>query len=253
MQETTGPWQPERFFAPERLLRMGCSPLFAGVEYVWEALGRLEEFLRERIAEKRAAGELVLGRVAPGAWIGENVYVAPEAVVEPGAYIMGPAWIGRGAVVRHAAYVRENVWIGEYAVVGHATEVKGSIFLDRAQAPHFNYVGDSILGYGVNLGAGTRLSNLKNDASPITIKLSSGEEIPTGRRKLGGILGDEVKTGCNTVANPGTLIGPRTLVYAGAVLRGVYPGDSIIKVRQVQETVERQPEPSPPGGVSVGM
>ncbi|MBE3578094.1 MAG: glucose-1-phosphate thymidylyltransferase [Limnochordales bacterium] len=241
-------WRPEEFFDSERLRSSGLWELFAAGENVWEALARLEEFLREQIARERERGTLRQGRVAEGAWVGPDVYVGPEAVVEPGAYIIGPAWIGGKAVVRHAAYIRENVWIADGALVGHATEVKASIFLERAQAPHFNYVGDSILGFGVNLGAGTRLSNLKNDGSEVTIRLPDGSEIRTGRRKLGAILGDGVKTGCNAVLNPGTLIGPETLVYPGAVVRGYIPGHSIVKVRPVQEVVPRESRSN--GGLS---
>ncbi|MGE5482395.1 MAG: glucose-1-phosphate thymidylyltransferase [Bacteroidota bacterium] len=233
-------WDPQDFFDEDRLRQSSVFELFTGLKTVWEALARLEEVLTRRIAQERAKGTLRQGRVAEGAWIGPDVYVGPDAVVEPGAYIIGPAWIGRGAVVRHAAYIRENVWVCDGALVGHATEVKASVLLDRAQAPHFNYVGDSILGFEVNLGAGTRLSNFKNDGSEIIIRLDDGRQIPTGRRKLGAVLGDGVKTGCNAVANPGTLIGPGTLVYAGALLRGYVPGNSIVKVLPAQEIVPRE-------------
>src|SRR5690606_26397504 len=140
-----------------------------------------------------------------GAWVDENVYVGPGVVIEPGAFVQGPTILGEGTVVRHGAYVRGSCVIGKGCVIGHATELKRVIMLDGAQAPHFNYVGDSILGRRVNLGAGTRLSNFKNDGSVITVKVGD-ERVSTGMRKLGAIVGDDVKTGCNSVLSPGTLI-----------------------------------------------
>ncbi|MBE3583467.1 MAG: hypothetical protein IMX01_05075 [Limnochordaceae bacterium] len=230
-------WTADEFFSDWHTLE--AASLFEGTKWVWEALERLPAWLEERIVLAQEKG-WPSGEVATGAWLGPQVYVAPGAVVEPGAYIVGPAWVGAGARIRHAAYVRENVYVGPHALVGHASEVKGSILLDGAQAPHFNYVGDSILGRKVNLGAGTRLSNLKNDGTPIRIPAPDGQRIDTGRRKLGAILGDEVMTGCNTVANPGTLVGPGTHIYAGALLRGWVPGRQLVKVRQTQEVVGRR-------------
>lgn len=206
--------------------------LFEGIDYVWEALGRLDEYLQNRLNPG------VHGKVHPGAWIEGDVYVGPGVVIEPGAYVQGPTILGEGTVVRHGAYVRGHCVIGRDCIIGHATELKRVIMLDGAQAPHFNYVGDSILGRRVNLGAGTRLSNFKNDGS--TIVVTAGDErISTGMRKLGAIVGDDVKTGCNSVLSPGTLIGPGALVYPNAVLRGVYPGEHIIKLRQETILVER--------------
>jgi len=170
-------------------------------------------------------------------------------VVEPGAYIAGPAWIGANCVIRHGAYLRGDVLIGDDCIVGHASEIKHSIMLAGSHAPHFNYIGDSILGAGANLGAGTKLSNLSvasvKDAvtgKRPTIHLSiEGEVFDTGLAKLGAILGDQVQTGCNSVLNPGVLIGPRTLVYANLSLpKGLYPGDSILKLRQTIVTVGRE-------------
>jgi len=155
--------------------------------------------------------------------------------------VQGPAIIGAGSVVRHGAYIRGGCIVGAGCVVGHATELKRAVLLDKAQAPHFNYVGDSILGRRVNLGAGAKLSNFKNDGSLIVIDAGS-ERIPTGQRKLGAILGDGVQVGCNSVTSPGTLVGPGSMVYANATLRGVYPPSCIVKVRQVQELVERLPQ-----------
>ncbi|NLN26848.1 MAG: hypothetical protein GX161_01410 [Firmicutes bacterium] len=210
----------------------GCeyADLFAGVRYVWQALERLEEYIDERLVPE------ILGRVAPGAFVSDRVWLGPGAVVEPGAVIKGPAIIGAGTVVRHGAYIRESCLIGRDCVVGHATEIKRSVMLDGSQAPHFNYVGDSILGRRTNLGAGTRCANMKNDHSTVVVR-ASGRAVDTGLSKLGAVLGDDVQTGCNVVTSPGTLVGPGCRVYAGAVLRGVYPPRTLVKVRQILEAV----------------
>lgn len=211
------------------------AALFQGITHVWEALDRLPGYLQELVP-----GTVVEGVVMEGAFIKGPVYVAEGAVVEPGAMVTGPVWIGPGAVVRHTAYLRGPCLIGARALVGHASEVKGSIFLDGAQAPHFNYVGDSILGRKVNLGAGAKLSNLKNDGTEVVVSGPGGEGWPTGRRKLGAIVGDRVQVGCNCVTSPGTFIGPDTLVYPNALLRGTIPARSIVKLRQQLEVVERR-------------
>jgi bifunctional UDP-N-acetylglucosamine pyrophosphorylase/glucosamine-1-phosphate N-acetyltransferase len=152
-------------------------------------------------------------------------------------------------VVRHGAFVRENVILLAGSILGHASEAKNSLFLPGAHAPHFNYVGDSVLGQGVNLGAGTKLSNLtvlsEKDAvtgkRPAIVLSWEGEEFDTGLTKLGAILGDGTQTGCNSVLNPGTLVGPRSLIYANLSLRkGIYPADTIIKLRQTTLEVRRQ-------------
>ena len=220
---------------PEAFWRLGdvaYRDLFHGITYAWEALGRLAEYLERHLAPG------IYGEVHPGAWVEGDVYIAPGVVVEPGAYIQGPTILGEGTVVRHGAYLRWHCLIGRKCVVGHATELKRGIMLDGAQAPHFNYAGDSIIGQRVNLGAGTRLSNFKNDGSEVVVSCD-GQRIPTGMRKFGAILGDDVKTGCNSVLSPGTLVGPRSMVYPNAVLRGVYPADRIIKLRQETLLVER--------------
>ncbi len=212
--------------------------IFAGCRTAWEPLFDLPRRIRELSA--RHPG--IQGEVHPGAWLGSDaITIAPGAVVEPGAYITGPAYIGPGAVVRHGAYVRENVILLSGSLLGHASEAKNAVFLPGAHAPHFNYVGDSILGARANLGAGTKLSNLtihseKDPATgkrPTIVLHDDGEEVDTGLTKLGAILGDDVQTGCNAVLNPGCLVGPRTLVYANLSLRkGIHPADSILKLRQ---------------------
>ena len=223
------------------------AELFSGLDHVWQAITRIGPYLADAIG---GAGQVVEGQIMAGAFLGEgDIVIGPGTVVEPGAYIMGPTLIGANCKIAQGAYIRGNAIIGAGSVVGHASEVKNSIFLPGAHAPHFNYVGDSILGRGVNLGAGTKLSNLTvvsvKDAATgkrPTIHLAiDGETYDTGLAKLGAILGDDVQTGCNSVLNPGVLIGPRTLVYPNLSLpKGYYPGDAIIKLRQTVEIVERK-------------
>lgn len=206
------------------------AALFAGVRYVWQALERLEEYIDEQLTPA------ILGHVEPGAFVSDQVWLGPGAFVERGAYVKGPAIIGAGTVVRHGAYIRESCLIGRNCVVGHATEVKGSIMLDESHAPHFNYVGNSILGRRTNLGAGTRCANMKSDHTNVVVR-AAGCSVDTGLSKLGAILGDDVQTGCNVITSPGTLVGPGCRIYAGAILRGVYPPKTLIKVRQVLEAI----------------
>jgi UDP-N-acetylglucosamine diphosphorylase / glucose-1-phosphate thymidylyltransferase / UDP-N-acetylgalactosamine diphosphorylase / glucosamine-1-phosphate N-acetyltransferase / galactosamine-1-phosphate N-acetyltransferase len=205
-------FSPLHFFSSE-----SCAhPLFQGVDGVWEALNRLHDYLLTQ----------PLGKIEVE--IPEGVYlVDPHLIsigrgseIEPGAYIKGPCIIGKNCSIRHTAYLRGDVLVEEGSVIGHASEVKHSIFLKNAKAAHFAYVGDSILGEGVNLGAGTRLANLRFDHAEICIK-SGGGTIPTGRKKLGAILGDGVQTGCNSVCNPGTICYPETFLLPCKAVSGV--------------------------------
>jgi NDP-sugar pyrophosphorylase family protein len=222
------------------------ADLFAACDYVWEALHHLESNLARLLGGRRE----ILGEVMPGAHLGDGpLYLGRGARVEPGAYVLGPAYLGDGVVIRHSAYVRENVIMLPGSVLGHASEAKQSLFLPGAHAPHFAYVGDSILGRDANLGAGTKLSNLALNSAKdpltgqrptITIPID-GRDYDTGLTKLGAILGDEVQTGCNAVLNPGCLVGRRTLVYANLSLRkGYYPPDSVIKLRQTTRVAPRR-------------
>jgi NDP-sugar pyrophosphorylase family protein len=208
--------------------------LFEGAEYVWDGLRNLEAYIG------RVLKPGVDGTVMEGAWVGEDVFIGKGTVVEPGAMIKGPTIIGENCEIRQVCYIRGNVIVGNDAVVGHCTELKGVVMLNKAKAPHFNYVGDSILGYNINLGAGSICSNLKVTWEPVVVKVE-GREYETGLLKLGAILGDDAETGCNTVLNPGTLLGKRTLTYPCSSLRGYFPPDSIIKMRQTTETAERRP------------
>ncbi|HSH01940.1 MAG TPA: glucose-1-phosphate thymidylyltransferase [Anaerolineae bacterium] len=220
------------------LSQTDVAAFFEDCTYVWEGLQNLKGHVARLVGSER----VVLGEVAEGAYLGEGaLYIGEGARIEPGAYVQGPSYIGAGAVVRHGAFVRENSVILSGAIVGHATEVKHSLLLPGAHAPHFNYVGDSILGQGVNLGAGTKLSNLtmvsEKDGTtgkrPTLKIVIEGQTYDTGLAKLGGILGDGAQTGCNSVLNPGTLLGKGTLVYANlSVAKGYYGPRMVLKLRQ---------------------
>ncbi|HLF57386.1 MAG TPA: hypothetical protein VI942_11125 [Thermoanaerobaculia bacterium] len=168
---------------------------------------------------------------------GDRIEIGAGTRIAPGATIEGPVRIGRDCEIRPGAYLRGSVWLGDGCLVGTNVEVKRAIFLDRAKAPHLAYVGDSVLGRGVNLGAGTILSNFRHDGAEISIPAGEGA-LATGLRKLGALLGDEVATGCNSVLNPGTIVGARTRLYTGVQLRsGIWPADAIVKLRQELEIV----------------
>ncbi len=197
------------------------------VMYPWEILKKLDEFVA-KIQDHRA------GKIHPTAVIEGNVYMHESASIGPHAYIEGPLWMGVDAVIGHAAYVRGGVVLAPNAKVGHSTEVKRSLFLEDAKAPHLNYVGDSVLGCKVNIGAGVKLANFNNMGTSIKI---DGQA--TGLRKLGAMLGDEVTLGCNVATAPGTIVGARTMVYQGSMLRGVVPADSIVKMRPSLEIIRK--------------
>lgn len=191
--------------------------LFRGAEYPWDVLSDLAEYLEGFIAS-RPEGYTEL---CAGVLIGEGADISADAVILP------PTVIGGNATIRCGAYIRGSVFVGEGAVIGHCSEVKNSIIMSGAQVPHFNYVGDSILGYRAHLGAGVVLSNLKADKTPVTVK---GEQIfESGRRKLGAILGDGAEIGCNCVLNPGTVIGRGSRVYPCVSFRGILPDGHIAK------------------------
>lgn len=191
------------------------AALFEGTDNAWDALGpTLAAYL------ERFDGYAIRGEVHPGAYlVGDDIAIGEGSVVEPGAYIAGPTIIGANTQIRHGAYIRGKTVVGDGCVVGHATEVKGSVFLDGAKAGHFAYVGDSILGNKVNLGAGTKLANFKLTADAVTVRVD-GEKVDTGRRKLGALLGDRCQTGCNSVTAPGTILGPDSFVYPCVSVRG---------------------------------
>ncbi len=223
-----------------------AEELFAGSDHVWDVLAKLKEL----VSSLTGGGSTLRGEVRPGAYVsGRDNFISESAVIHPGAYVLGPAYIGPGVEVRHGAYVRENVIMLEGSTLGHASEAKNSLLMAQSNAPHFNYLGDSILGKGVNLGAGTKLSNLtilsrKDPETGIrpTVKIDiEGRVYDTGLAKIGAILGDGVQTGCNSVLNPGCLVGPNTLIYANVTLgKGYTPPFRIIKLRQQIDEVDRR-------------
>ena len=196
--------KPEIFFNLENYEH---KALFDGVENVWEAFNNVEEYIKQYL-EKIPKEERIRGNVRPGAiLVGDDIYVGEEAKIEPTAYIEGPAIIGPESIVGTAAYIRGGTILGRHSVIGHCTEAINTIMIDDAFAPHFNFIGDSILGNGVNIGAGVVLANFRLDAKPVPIGDQS-----TGRVKFGAVLGDRVKIGCNSVLEPGTFLGPDTWV-----------------------------------------
>jgi len=201
--------------------------IFADNEYVFDALKKLKKYIADNLKPE------ILGSVMLGATVGKGVYLGKGSVVQPGAWVMGPAIIGENCEIRHGAFVGANVLMGDEVVVGHSSEVGNSIFFNESRAPHFAFVGNSILGNRVNLGAGTKLSNLKVMANEIEI-----EGIKTGLIKLGAIIGDDSSLGCNTVTQPAAFIGKKVFGYPQALIRGFVASHQILKVRQAQELVE---------------
>lgn len=208
----------------------------AAADAPWELLGEVLD--RALAALPSSAIEIPLS--PDFHLIGHRIAIGRGTRIGPGAVIEGPVRIGEDVTIRAGATLRGGVWLGDGSIIGTSTEVKHAIFLDGARAPHLNYVGDSVLGQGVNLGAGTILSNFRHDGREISIP--HGERrVATGRRKLGAILGDGVLTGCNAVLSPGTVVGRGAQIYPGVVLRsGFWPADSIIKLRQQVEVITRR-------------
>ncbi len=193
--------------------------LLEQVTYPWEALAKISSFILE------------LGKTLPEEEYekkGEDIWIAKSATVFPSAYIHGPAIIGKNAEVRHCAFIRGNAIVGEGAVVGNSTELKNVILFNKVQVPHYNYVGDSILGYKAHMGAGSITSNVKSDKKLVVVK-AGAEQIETGIKKFGAMLGDEVEVGCGTVLNPGSVVGKHTNIYPLSSIRGYVPAGSIYK------------------------
>ena len=207
----------------------------AALEWPWDALKEIAALVRERLRGIRE------GEIMPGAHIlGDDVDIGPGTVVEPGAVVKGPTVIGADCEIRASAYIRGNAVVADRCVVGNSTELKNALMLEGAHAPHFNYVGDSVLGLRANLGAGVKLSNWKVAADKKVKIAVGGRVIDTGLDKFGAILGDDVEIGCNAVTNPGTVVGPRTIIYANSNVRGFVPADSVLKLRQQQNVVARR-------------
>lgn len=209
------------------------AALFDGCQYTWETLRNIQSYLKANLRpELRNHCEGV-------AFIGEQVFIGEGTVVEDGAMIKGPAIIGRNCQIRHNAYLREHVIIGDNCVVGNACELKNSVLFNDAGVPHFNYVGDSILGYKAHLGAGVKVSNVKLVAGNILVEVE-GKPFDTGLRKFGALLGDHAEIGCNAVLNPGSIVGRGSVVYPNTNWRGVLPPNSIVKNRTAYEVIARK-------------
>lgn len=255
------------------------APLFDDTEYVWEALKKLKNYIRDNLngnVTDIRQGECLITRtmilhddmaidrgfiidssgkkpvvkkdgeiltkasiIYAGAFLmDDGIYIGQGSVIEPGALVKGPTIIGDDTEVRQGAYIRGEALIGNDCVVGHTTEIKSSVMLGGSKAGHFAYIGDSILGK-VNLGAGTKLANLKMVGSPVIVE-AGGVKYETGLRKFGAILADGVETGCNSVTTPGTLLGKDVLLYPNGTARGYYPPGKIIKVKQIQELINHR-------------
>lgn len=268
--------RPEDFFD---LSGNPFENLFDNTEYVWDALKKLKSYIKDSIKPNVSKirkvnsfinktlilydGNIISsgftidtskkkpvvkkdGEILDGASIiyagtflwDDEISIGKNTVVESGALIKGPAIIGDSTEVRQGAYIRGDVLVGNGCVVGHTTELKSCVMLGDSKAGHFAYIGDSILGK-VNLGAGTKLANLKIIESPVTLTIS-GKKYETGLRKFGAILADGAETGCNSVTTPGTLLGKDVLQYPNSTSRGYYPPKTIIKLKQVQELIERK-------------
>lgn len=205
-----------------------AADIFEGTTYPWEVLPKIRDFI------------LTLGAtLSPEEYEqkAENVWIAKSAKVAPTAFINGPAIIGKNAEIRHCAFIRGNAIVGEGAVVGNSTELKNVLLFNKVQVPHYNYVGDSILGFCSHMGAGSITSNVKSDKTLVTISTAQGK-IETTLKKMGAILGDHVEVGCNSVLNPGTVVGKESNIYPLSSVRGHVPAKSIYKNRN--EVVEKQ-------------
>ena len=193
--------------------------IFDGLMFPWEVLPKIKDFiikLGETLPEDRYERK------------GENIWIAKSAKVFPSAYIAGPCIIDEDAEVRHCAFIRGSAIVGKGCVVGNSTELKNVILFNKVQVPHYNYVGDSILGFKAHMGAGSITSNVKSDKTLVVVK-SDGENIETGLKKFGAMLGDNVEVGCNSVLNPGTVVGRSTNIYPTSCVRGYIPANSIYK------------------------
>jgi NDP-sugar pyrophosphorylase family protein len=222
-------------FKPADLFDLGeteHAAIFDGCEFAWDALKKLKAYVEANVRPG------LHNRCEGVAFIGKQVFIGEGTVIEDGVMIKGPAIIGRNCEIRHNAYIREHVIMGDNCVLGNSCEVKHSLLFNRANAPHFNYIGDSILGCKAHLGAGVKISNVKLVAGNIILDLD-GRPHDTGLRKFGALLGDHTDIGCNAVLNPGSIIGRNSVVYPNTNWRGILPADRIVKNQASQEIVVR--------------
>jgi UDP-N-acetylglucosamine diphosphorylase / glucose-1-phosphate thymidylyltransferase / UDP-N-acetylgalactosamine diphosphorylase / glucosamine-1-phosphate N-acetyltransferase / galactosamine-1-phosphate N-acetyltransferase len=212
---------PNHFFD---LSQFAHAALFDGCEYVWQALDKIQGYLQAYSLGKIEAQEQKYAYL-----VNPNlISIGEGTIIEPGAYIKGPCIIGKNCHIRHGAYIRGDCIIGDSCVIGHTTEMKHSIILNHSNAAHFAYLGDTILGSHVNLGAGVKCANLRLDGKPIVVHID-GKKIATGRRKFGAIIGDQAEVGCNSVLNPGTLLGKASHAYPSVNFGGYIEANSLVQ------------------------
>lgn len=210
------------------------AAVFDGCEHAWDALKKIKAYITANVKPA------LRNRCEGNAFIGKDVFIGEGTLVEDGAMIKGPAIIGRNCQIRHNAYIRDDVLIGNGCVVGNSCELKNALLFNGCQAPHFNYVGDSILGHKAHLGAGVVLSNFKAFPGNVTVELD-GRPFDTGLRKFGALLGDGADVGCNAVLNPGSILGRGAIIYPSVNWRGFLPANKIAKNKAAVEVVARRP------------
>lgn len=223
-------------FSPDQFLDLSKTAhrvIFENVECVWQALEKIGPYLQFRLQPA------ILGRLVGRPHIGTSVFVGKGTIVEPGAVIKGPAWIGEGCQIRSGCYIRENVILGDNVVAGNSCEFKNCLVFDNAEVPHFNYVGDSILGHRAHLGAGVILSNVRLDRREVMVEGPDGSRHLTSLRKFGAVVGDQAEIGCNSVLSPGSIIGRGAIIYPCTSWRGWLPENAIARTPSWPEVVRR--------------
>lgn len=213
------------------------AAIFEGCTHAWEALKKIKSYIAANLRRERHH------KSEGDSYIGPDVFIGEGTVVEYGAMIKGPAIIGRNCQIRHNAYIRDEVIVGDNCVIGNSCEFKNSLLFNNAQVPHFSYVGDSIFGYKAHLGAGVKISNIKLVPGNVTVEID-GVPQDTGLRKFGVLLGDHTDVGCNSVLNPGSIIGRGSVIYPNTAWRGILPANMIVKNRAAQDVVVRRPRES---------
>lgn len=228
-------------FSPAQLLDLAHTSHASLFEEgpVWNSLAKIKAYLDARVQGQT----LRHAQVSEMAVIGPNVYLEEGVVVEAFVTIKGPAWIGAGTTIRSGVYIREYVIAGQGVTMGNSSEFKNCVIFDKVEAPHYNYVGDSILGYKAHLGAGVILSNVRLDRKNVVVS-APGQPMETGLRKFGAIVGDRTEIGCNSVLAPGSVVGRDCILYPGTQWRGVLPSQRIVKLRQDQHVIERRDIPA---------
>jgi len=217
------------------LSRTVHGELFRKGEPVWNALSRIAPYLAERLTDPSTEGAVVSEQAS----IGPQVHLEEGVTVEPFVNIQGPAWIGPGTTIRSGAYLRPNVIAGAGVTLGNSCEFKNCLLFDGVQVPHFNYVGDSLLGHDAHLGAGVILSNVRLDRQDVIVT-AAGQRISTGLRKFGAVVGDRTEVGCNAVLSPGSLLGRDCILYPGSQWRGYLPSSHVLKLTQQQTLIEQR-------------